>query len=276
MAWLDSVGFKVERGRISQYKKTIERIHQSWDDDKWGDLNDNENRQEVTNILLEARELTSIYRGFSTQEKPEIDKNLKHYLKGPYLVTDEKAENASNRPRNLGFELYLNALFARAGLGLLYDTSADLSFVHDGITYHLEAKRPQYLNSVENNIIECNRQLTKRLNNSISKKGKGLIALDLSRVMNPTNDLFISPNKRDLELYMTAESEKRIAEFTGIWNKKRHKRTVAVLLHFKLLTLLQPRGDLVTVKWISTIHSRKDANFNEVESMLNAVIGEIC
>ncbi len=276
VAWLDSIGFPLQRGRIVEYRKRINIIYLNWDTQKWGDLKNEENKALLTTVLLEARELISIYKGFSEHTNPEISNELSHYLKGPVLITDEKAANASNRPRNIGFELYLNALFIKAGMIPIYDTRADMSFQYNGSRFFIEAKRPLTSKSAVANISEGNKQLKNRYESSISKKNKGILALDLSKVINPNNKIMVVESDQHLNTLMYNEDKVQIEALSEHWHKKRHKRTVAVLLHYRLLTNFRSTGDLITVKWIGAVHLEKDVSLFGLESRLKSVVKEIC
>lgn len=276
IAWLDSIGFPVERGRLLNYRKSIDKVNQTWDVDKWGDINDPENRALVTTVLLEARELTSIYKGFSEHSNPDISNELGHYFKGPVLITDEKASNASNRPRNIGFELYLNALFIKAGMFPIYDTRADMSFQYKENRFFIEAKRPLSEKAVISNIAESNKQLSSRFGNALSKKPKGILALDLSKVINPHNRIMVVENEAQLNALMFNEDKVQIEKLAPYWHRKRHKRTVAVLLHYRVLTNFKPSGDMVTMKWIGFVHLEKEECIVGLNSLLENVIREIC
>ena len=124
--WLSSIGFQIERGRLLDYEKILKKLSENFTDDGWGDFDDAVYRKQITTMLIEVRELISIYKGLYYDKK--LNNDIKHYIKGPFHAQDENVKSSSNRARNIGFELYLNAIFSKAGFKPIYDTKADLSF----------------------------------------------------------------------------------------------------------------------------------------------------
>ena len=147
VSWVASSGFPIGHGRINEYRRIISSLLENFEEKGWGNFNDSKHRQHVCTALLEVRELISIYRGLSNLPQNDATKGLKHYIKGPFSPINERAHNSSNRPRNIGFELYLNALFAFANFHPLYNSNADLSFNYMDQMFFVEAKRPTNLRS---------------------------------------------------------------------------------------------------------------------------------
>lgn len=276
IVWVASIGFPVSRGRVDEYRRTITELSRDFPTPGWGDLDNTEHRERVCTTLLEIRELISIHRGLAPISEISATQSFKHYVKGPFSSTSESAHNASNRPRNIGFELYLNALFAYAGLLPKYGTNADLEFTHEGTTFFIEAKRPTTANAAESLISDANNQLTKRLNSLRNHQANGLIALDLTKVINPDGKVMSVFNEGHLYSLMHNEDKRQIANLSQYWHRGRHSRTVGALLHYRMLTNFVPNGDLNTLKWIGFVQFREDQKLNAISSKLEAVIQTMC
>lgn len=276
VAWLTSAGFHVERGRLAEYKKIVATLATDHPTLGWGDLSDPARREMVCTTLLEVRELISIYRGLSGLNDPAATQDINLYLKGPFSPVLELPHNASNRPRNIGFELYLNALFAYAGFKPVYGTSADLCFNVEDQVFFVEAKRPTNAKMAAKLIGDANKQLTRRLKKLHSHKAKGIIALDLTKVINPNNKVMPVYSEEHLHALMFNEDRRQIDALSAVWHRKKHKRVVGVLLHYRLLAQFNAPDSLSTLKWIGAVKLEDEPTVDHIGASLERVVRAIC
>lgn len=276
LKWVNAVGFNVDRGRHLDYRKTIETLRRQFSTQGWGDLTDDIYREKIYTALLESRELVSIFRGLSTLTDESATEGLRHYVKGPALPTQEQAKNASNRARNFGFELYLNALFAHAGLRPEYGTNADLSFTINQLRVFVEAKRPMTKQAISTSLRLAMRQLTTRLKVHEQTDQAGIVALDLSKVINPGNRVMPVLSEEHLYELMYAEDKCQMADAFPIIAKNLKPGIVGILLHYRLLCSFQPNGALNTLKWIGWVPFMEDPRLEDIHSRLVKVIRVIC
>lgn len=276
MNWVASVGFPIERGRVAEYLRILNRVADRFEIHRWDDFKDQEYAKQVCTMLLEIRELVSIHRGLAGISDPSDLHAMHHFLKGPFSPIDESVKNSSNRPRNIGFELYLTALFAYAKMMPIHGTDADLCFKHNDHTFFVEAKRPMFAHSVNAAIKDANKQLTRRLKGAQNTMTRGLIALDLSKMINPHDKVMPILNTHHLDQLMNNETQLQINALAKYWHKGRNDKTTGVLLHFRLLTQFGTNGDLNTVRWISFIQFKKDDALFGLDKKLQDVIRHIC
>lgn len=276
LKWVNAVGFNVDRGRHLIYRKTIEELRRQFSTQGWGDFTDDIYREKVCTALLESRELISIFRGLSTSTDVSASKDLRHYVKGPALLTQEQAENSSNRARNFGFELYLNALFSHAGLLPEYETNADLSFTINQLRVFVEAKRPLTEQSVSTSLRAAMHQLTTRFKKHNETDCAGIVALDLSKVINPDNQVMPVLSEEHLYGLMYAEDKRQMAGALQTISKNMKPGIIGMLLHYRLLCHFQPSGALNTVKWIGWVPFMKHPQLEDIHSRLVKVIRVIC
>jgi hypothetical protein len=274
--WVASLGFPIDRGRIAEYRRILTKVADRFEAHRWGDLKDQKYAKQVCTVLLEIRELVSIHRGLSDMSNPTDLHAMRHFLKGPFSPADESVNNSSNRPRNMGFELYLTALFAYAKMMPIYETDADLCFKYNDHTFFVEAKRPMFSHSINAAIKDANKQLTRRLEGTQSTMSRGLIALDLSKIINPRDKVMPVRNTRHLDQLMNIETQLQINTLAQHWHKGRNDKTVGVLLHFRSLTQFGPNGDLNTVRWISFVQFSNDGALSGLYPKLQEVIRYIC
>ncbi|RXT62602.1 hypothetical protein [Pseudomonas syringae] len=274
--WVGAIGFPIQRGRILEYQRILSGLADRFEIDGWGNLEDQAYVKQLCTVLIELRELVSIYRGLSVDSDPDGLRDMRLYVKGPFSPVDESQQNSSNRARNIGFEFYLTALCAYANLKPIYGTQADLCFNHDGHTYFVEAKRPLYSHSVHAAIKDANKQLSRRIEGVGDGVARGLIALDLSKVINPNDRVMQVFGVDHLDALMNGEAAIQIETLKNEWHANRHAKTVGVLLCFKLLTQFQPTGDFNTLRWITFVQFEHDSNLVELGQRLQAVIRHIC
>lgn len=274
--WVETSGFSADRGRHADYRRTIAALLRHFPENGWGDFSDDDHRERVCTALLESRELVSIYKGLSGLDEPASLGNLKHYIKGPSRPTEEQASSSSNRARNFGFELYLNALFAYAGLRPEYGTDADLSFTIDGLRIFVEAKRPMTQPSALTSLRAALRQLVIRLQEYEQTDRAGIVALDLSKVINPENRVMLVRDEDHLHSLMYAEDKVQMAKLFATVTKNLKRGTVGVLLHYRLLTRFESTGSLNTVKWIGWVPFMEEPRLVKMHSQLEKVVRLVC
>ena len=276
VSWVEGAGFPVDRGRHADYRRTITTLLRQFPEKGWGDFADTNYRERVCTALLESRELVSIYLGLSGLTDPAATENLRHYIKGPVLPTQELSATSSNRARNLGFELYLNALFAHAGLLPQYGTEADLSFSVDQLRVYVEAKRPMSSHSIDTSVRVAIRQLTKRLLKYELSDRAGIIALDLSKVINPQNQVMLVRDESHLHELMHAEDKLQMDRMFPTITMNLKPGIVGTLLHYRLLTTFETNGSLNTLKWIGWIPFLDEPRLEQINMRLEKVVRLIC
>lgn len=276
VSWVASIGFPVDRGRLDAYRRIVAELSANFETHGWGDFDSAEHRERVCRTLLEIRELISIHRGLAPLPEPDSATGLRHCVKGPFSPTSELASTASNRARNTGFELYLNALFAFGGLRPRYSTDADLLADYRGHTVFVEAKRPASAGGVERAIHDANRQLSRRLDHLDGQDAMGLLALDLTKVINPDSKVMPVSDEEHLRALMWNEDTRQIAMLRSYWHKRRHPRTAGVMLHYRLLTNFVPAGTLNTLKWVGFVQFVQEPMLSCIHEALEEAIQHVC
>ena len=274
--WVAAFGFAIDRGRHGDYRRTVATLLRHFPEKGWGDFTDKGHRERVCTALLESRELVSVYKGLSGLDESASVGNLIHYVKGPSLPTDEQASTSSNRARNIGFELYLNALFAYAGLRPEYGTNADLSFTIEELRIFVEAKRPLSEPSVSTSLRTAIRQLSARLQVYEQTDRAGIIALDLSKVINPENRVMLVRDEGHLHSLMYAEDKVQMARLFETVTKNLKHGIVGMLLHYRLLAQFESSGSLNTIKWIGWVPFMEESRLQKMHSKLENVVRLVC
>lgn len=274
--WVESIGFPIDRSRHDTYRKTIEKLRREFSAHGWGNFSDDAYRDRVCTSLLESRELVSIFRGLSNLQNAETLSNLRHYLKGPVLPIHERAENSSNRARNFGFELYLNALFAGAGFQPMYGSNADLSFSTHHLRVYVEAKRPMNQESAHTSIRIAMRQLANRFTAHEELAQAGIVALDLSKVINPNNCVILVRDEDHLHGLMNAEDKLQMKRLYPVIARNLRPGVAGLLLHYRMLTRFESNDTFNTLKWIGWVPFLDNQELETMHTKLTEVIRHIC
>jgi hypothetical protein len=231
--WLSEHGLEIDRTRIGGYKRVFEKFLKKYNS---GKLTDDELKDffgTYVNLVYEIQELFHIYEGLSKINNSDLTKKLKKFIKGPVIVTDENPNNSTNLGRNIAFELLIASKFYSFGFEIDFGSEADLSFVHNNRKFFIECKRPQYKHQINSNIKGAFRQLKKRYNEQDGQVSVfGLMALSVSKILNPDLDILVSSNTHLMYSYI----ENLLYGFHNEHNKKYlnpgDQRTIGMIVYF--------------------------------------------
>lgn len=236
VGWLNDIGIDVTRTRIGKYRKDITLLIKLLKEDNRDELN--RRYPTMANSLYEANELISIYRGLKKIKSENLVAKLKDLLKGPEWFVDENTSSSSNRSRNTAFELVIASKIAAGGIQPDFATLSDIAFSLNAKKLLVECKRPQSASAVEKKIKEASKQLKRRIRTSTKQNLRGIVAIDLSKVNNPSFDMLEVENAESLKLYLTQSITMFIKSFDYLRNKK-HKNIIGMLVRFTGMALLK-------------------------------------
>ena len=149
------------------------------------------------NSLYEASELAIITKAFKGVEPTGLISKLSELLKGTNAYLAEN-RSSSNRARNVAFEILVGARFKLAGYDVDFPPTSDLRIIKDKYEILFECKRPSSLKKLDKNI-SCARKQLKRSYRGTNKRNRlGIIAIDVSKLINPQFNLLISENEATL------------------------------------------------------------------------------
>lgn len=242
-SWLSEHGLKIDRTRIGEYRRVFKKFLQKY---KSGNFSEDEQKVffgTYVNLVYEIQEFVHIYEGLSKIHNSDLSERLKMFIKGPAIVTAENPDKSTNLGRNIAFELLIASKLHSSGFVIDFGTEADLSFIHNHNRYFVECKRPQYKHQINSNIKGAFRQLKKRYKEYHGKRNVfGIMALSVSKVINPDLDILVSPNTHLMHSYI----EKLLDNFHNE-NKKRYlnpedQRTIGMLVYFSTPVSIEEEG----------------------------------
>lgn len=235
--WLNDMGLNFLKTRIGEYRKNVGILV---------DLHEKGNYEEMNrlyptlvNSLYEASEWMKIYRGLGFLQNQSLVKKLRDFLKGPEWVIDEKISSASNRPRNIAFELLIASGIATNGIEPDFTTHSDIAFPLESKNILVECKRPQSLSAIDKNIKLAAKQLKRRFQSNIRPNVRGIVAVDISKVGNPDFKILETPNTESLNSYLMATVTSFIDSFGYIWNRIKHRKIIGLLVRFSGVAVIK-------------------------------------
>ncbi|WP_446808318.1 hypothetical protein ACH50O_13540 [Methylomonas sp. 2BW1-5-20] len=196
----------------------------------------------ITNAIYEAFELIDIYSSLSGKYDRQVSGHLHSIVAGPSSYSDERSSSSSNRARNEGFELAVMGYLAQANIPLQFESSADVTCNFGNRTLLFECKRPQSPGAVDRRIKEAVDQLKKHINNAKKVKRRGLVAVDITKVLNPTFQIFITSTEKSISDSMEARVDQFIAEHEHSWINPRCNQTIGVLIRLCQMNIVEYSG----------------------------------
>lgn len=214
-----TLGLSVEHTRYWHHRAQIERLYAALKDGPpvppSSYLRRGETDLDYMLALTETVVIGDALPFLRTCDQATLRRKLTDVLKGPVLPSKERHGTASNRARNITFELSLGGNLWQAGLRPQLGEHPDLTCMVGDTRLYIQCKRPFSANGVPEAIKDARKQLCNDLR-AAPPGPKGVIALDVSRVINDGTLLLTGPDVGHLR----ASSEKRIREVSqDAWNR---------------------------------------------------------
>ncbi len=221
--WISSFGIDYRITRFGNYEKDVEEFIKGN-----RNVSAKENVKTFMNARLEASELIRIKKTFESFESSQLIDSIKKLTSGQRFRIDNKADQS----RDFAFELNIASRFYRAGFVVNLKSVSDLIAIIDNRKLYVECKRLKSYNQLEKRVKAANRQISRRLSSDISPKSRGMIAINLTDIINPDAMPTVSYTLEE----QRAVSAKTLRDFVlsnkGILSKKRDKKCLGVLTEF--------------------------------------------
>jgi hypothetical protein len=234
--WLGRLGVDESRTRVGEYRRVMQRladVHARGDTDAlrgaW---------PSALVPLFESEELVTIHAWLSGPEYDDyVRERMRVVASGPSSYTRENT-SSGNRARNTAFELALAARIVAAGLPLDRSVPSDVSVRLATRTVVIECKRPQSENALEGNVDDARHQLRERYRTADRPGFVGVIAIDLTKVLNPNLELLRDVPESEIGEILSGALADYSREHERMWQKNRDQRTSAVLLRLSVVAHL--------------------------------------
>lgn len=141
--------------------------------------------------IHEVHEIIEIKDKLEELDCDEVHDSLRKILSGKELYSDDAISVKPSSARDFSFELYMARYFKRAGYQLNFNTVSDFNAIDANDSIFVECKRPGKEETVGKNIEKALKQAISRFIENDSKTQKGVAAIDLTLLLNPSQEFMI-------------------------------------------------------------------------------------
>lgn len=254
MKWMEGLGVKSAPGRTAHYEKIIRH----WKD-AYKTATADEGRgifPDFVSSMFEVFDFIKIHQAFEEippHKLASIISKLQKGVNGPINAADETPESTSSR--NFLFEAAVAARAHRPdkGIAVILGAKSDTGLSLSGRKLWIECKRVTSVNGIEGNTRKATRQLENILSGEVGCGNRGIVALDISKILNAGDKIFVA--KTDSELISSVDRimNKFIEENSHIWERvysRRHKKIIGTIIKFSFMAVSEERHLLVhTSQW---------------------------
>jgi len=229
-SWLSALGLSNRADRIRLHISNIRKLEEARENGTLKKLAENRGNVQLMWSLIEAMEFADIYIHLRNYKPNILQKKLRAALKGPADPCAEITSSSSNIGRNTMFELNLAGRLHCQGIPVYLETNPDILCNIGLAKIHIQCKRPFFENNIPRNISAARRQLTRDLNNSNDHSARGVVAISVSRTLNPGDKLFVVKTEHDL--IRLADNVQAIAQkHSDSWKRIVDTRIIGILFH---------------------------------------------
>lgn len=233
LAWLSGVGVSYERTRIGEYERAIDALVASFKASDFDTIRADLLR--ILTALFEIHDLIDVHKILAGRFDSEIHQHINTFATGPIHLMDENPATSSNKARNIAFELVLMAKLANAGIPLDFSIKTDVAAIFDKHSLLFECKRPQSISSLEKRIKDAFQQLENKYRSPQRLRHRGIVALDISKLINPDFLLYIQDDANALNAGLSQIIDDFIVKHEHLWQKQRNKKTIGVLIRLSVM-----------------------------------------
>jgi len=275
--WIETLGVKVSSGRTTHYAKVIEYwkdAYKNASEDKAKDA-----FPDFVSSMFEINDFIDIYNAFKNEplERLEgIKEKLTKGVNGPINSADETPK--STTARNFVFEALMAARshHPSKGVSAILNAESDTGISIDNKKLWVECKRITSAAKIEANVKDASSQLEKKLNKKRGSGHRGIVALDVTKIINPDHKLYVQGNDKSLIDSTDKMMEKFIDEHSNQWEKvyvRRSKKVIGTVIRFSFMGTSEDSNLLVrTGQW--AINPRMNAKKSDsllLESLVYSV-----
>lgn len=263
MKWMEMLGIKLSSGRTTHY----ERILRHWKDkyETATEIEAEEIFPDFVNSMVEVFDFISIYNAFHNmplQDLENISQKLQKGVNGPLHAFEETSNSTS--ARNFLFEVSVaaRAHYPIKNVVAILDAQSDTGVKLNGKKLWIECKRVTNLERIRPNVRKASSQLEVVLGNKIGSGHRGIVALDITKILNKGDKILVTEDDDELIASTGRMIERFIEDYSHIWQEvyeRRKKKIIGTLIRFSFMSTSESRNLLVhTAQW--AINPRSDVS----------------
>ncbi len=197
--WLSGLGINLTPGRTSHY----ERVIRHWKD-AYKTASTEEGKAvfpDFVSSMFEIFDFVSIYKAFQSvppDKLTSVIEKLRKGVNGPINASDETSE--STTARNFLFEVTVAAKAHRPDRGVeaILDAKSDTGIRINAKNIWVECKRVTTIEKVGANARKASSQLESLLAREVGSGHRGIVAMDISKILNRGDKIFVARNDSEL------------------------------------------------------------------------------
>lgn len=252
--WMEELGVRITTGRTSHYEKTANYWSHAYRNAT--DAEKKDKFPEFINAIFEIADFIDIYEAFKLEPAHRLEaivSKLQKGVNGPINSVDESQNSSS--ARNFMFEALMAARSHRpqSGVEAILDADSDTGVKINNKKVWVECKRITSPGGLEENIRKASKQLEILLQKKIGSGHRGIVAIDISKILNPRDEIFVQEN--DTQLLKSADQimDRFIKDYSSIWQQvytKRHEKVIGTIIRFSFMAASKARNlEVHTTQW---------------------------
>jgi len=251
IAWMDSIGVSLGRGRTAHYDNVLEY----WKDN-YRSASDGETRKrfpDFVSSIFEIHEFLAIYESLKSVSPSTLDSianKLQKAVNGPIRASDESPK--SSAARNYLFEAIVaaKAHMPSRGVTAILDAMSDTGISFQRKKLWVECKRITSPEGIERNVRKASNQLESIFRKNVGTGHLGLVALDVSKILNDGDGLLVRRNDEELSRTIAEITELIIRNHSGVWQRvfaEKHPKIISLIVRISYMATSEDRNLLVHV-----------------------------
>jgi hypothetical protein len=249
MAWMSALGIRLEPGRTGHYGKVLGH---------WRDAYKTASKEEAQKVFpdfvssaLEIWDFIRIHRAFADVPVGQLNlivEKLKKAVTGPLNAAEETPD--TTMARNFLFEATVAALVHQPSCRLtaILDAPSDTGVQFEEKKIWLECKRVTRISKIETNVRKASKQLEETLQRMTGSRHRGLVALDVSKILNPGDDIYVASSDAELLRSIDGLMDDFVRNHREKWQRvyeKRSKKVIGTVVRFSFIATSEARRLLV-------------------------------
>lgn len=249
LEWMKQLGIALGSGRTFNYLKMI----RFWKDNyKTASTDDVKNQfPDFVSSMFEIHDFIAIYKSFNNEDNQhlnEIIEKLKKGVKGPINSSDETPK--STTARNFLFEALFAAKVHRPEFGVkaILNAESDTGIQIDKYKIWVECKRISTDAKIKSNVKTASNQLDKIIKKQKGSGHRGIVALEVTRILNPDDELLVSNNDSSLSRSVDKIMDDFILKYSSIWQEihtRKSNKILGIVIRFSFMSTSEERNLLV-------------------------------
>lgn len=249
MMWMAGLGIKLSPGRTFHNEKIVGH----WKD-AYKTATADEGRQifpDFVSSMFEVFDFVSIYKAFEgvpAQQLTSVVEKLQKGVNGPINAADEAPD--STAARNFLFEAAVAAKAHRPDKGIeaILDARSDTGISLNGKKIWIECKRVTTVDRIESNARKASSQLETILAGEVGSGHRGIVALDVTKILNRGDMIFVTRNDSELLASVDRTMDQFIKKHSHTWQRvyeRRHKKIIGTIIRISFMASSEARNLLV-------------------------------